>query len=58
MSQGVSTGDQLGGQAEVKGVSGVWKNLTDSVNLVASNLTGQVRSIAAFLVKLCLLVKG
>ncbi|MGH8563464.1 MAG: response regulator, partial [Gammaproteobacteria bacterium] len=37
---------KLGGQAQVKGVSGVWQNLTDNVNLMASNLTGQVRNIA------------
>jgi HAMP domain-containing protein/signal transduction histidine kinase/DNA-binding response OmpR family regulator len=43
----VGTEGRLGGQAEVPGVSGVWKHLTDSVNLMASNLTGQVRSIAA-----------
>ncbi|MFS2006884.1 HAMP domain-containing protein [Duganella sp. CT11-25] len=43
----VGTEGRLGGQAEVAGVSGVWKHLTDSVNLMASNLTGQVRSIAA-----------
>jgi HAMP domain-containing protein/signal transduction histidine kinase/CheY-like chemotaxis protein len=42
----VGTEGQLGGQAEVQGVSGVWKNLTDSVNLMANNLTGQVRNIA------------
>ncbi|HVF81161.1 MAG TPA: HAMP domain-containing protein, partial [Flavisolibacter sp.] len=36
----------LGGQAKVKGVAGVWKDLTDSVNLMAGNLTGQVRNIA------------
>src|SRR5204863_8058086 len=36
----------LGGQAEVKGVAGTWKDLTDSVNYMASNLTGQVRNIA------------
>src|SRR5207253_11446835 len=36
----------LGGQADVKGVSGVWKDLTDNVNFMASNLTGQVRNIA------------
>src|SRR5207248_1724537 len=36
----------LGGQAEVVGVSGTWKDLTDSVNFMASNLTGQVRNIA------------
>ncbi len=38
---------KLGGQAEVKGVSGTWKDLTDNVNSMASNLTGQVRNIAA-----------
>src|SRR5207253_1287501 len=37
---------QLGGQAEVAGVAGVWKDLTDNVNFMASNLTGQVRNIA------------
>jgi HAMP domain-containing protein/signal transduction histidine kinase/DNA-binding response OmpR family regulator len=37
---------RLGGQADVKGVSGTWKDLTDSVNVMASNLTGQVRNIA------------
>ena len=42
----VGTEGQLGGQAEVSGVSGTWKDLTDSVNLMASNLTGQVRNIA------------
>ncbi|TXF98062.1 response regulator [Massilia arenae] len=42
----VGTEGRLGGQAEVEGVSGVWKNLTDSVNLMASNLTDQVRNIA------------
>src|SRR5439155_1290399 len=36
----------LGGQAHVKGVAGVWKDLTDSVNMMAGNLTGQVRNIA------------
>src|SRR5205823_2641885 len=35
-----------GGQADVKGVAGTWKDLTDSVNSMASNLTGQVRNIA------------
>jgi HAMP domain-containing protein/CheY-like chemotaxis protein/signal transduction histidine kinase len=43
----VGTEGMLGGQAEVKGVAGTWKDLTDSVNLMASNLTGQVRNIAA-----------
>src|SRR5262249_5902303 len=37
---------KLGGQADVKGVSGTWKDLTDNVNLMASNLTAQVRGIA------------
>src|SRR5204862_183447 len=37
---------KLGGQAEVKGVAGTWKDLTDNVNLMAGNLTGQVRNIA------------
>src|SRR5437879_3013991 len=42
----VGTEGRLGGQAEVKGVSGTWKDLTDSVNTLAGNLTGQVRNIA------------
>src|SRR6476660_4626955 len=42
----VGTGGKLGGQAEVKGVGGVWKDLTDNVNSMASNLTSQVRNIA------------
>jgi HAMP domain-containing protein len=42
----VGTEGKLGGQAKVKGVAGVWKDLTDSVNQMASNLTGQVRNIA------------
>src|SRR5476649_2631912 len=42
----VGTEGKLGGQAEVRGVSGVWKDLTDNVNFMASNLTGQVRNIA------------
>jgi HAMP domain-containing protein/signal transduction histidine kinase/CheY-like chemotaxis protein len=42
----VGTEGKLGGQAQVKGVGGVWKDLTDSVNQMASNLTGQVRNIA------------
>src|SRR5947208_16018614 len=42
----VGTGGKLGGQADVKGVAGTWKDLTDSVNSMASNLTGQVRNIA------------
>ena len=43
----VGTDGKLGGQADVKGVSGTWKHLTDNVNLMASNLTNQVRNIAA-----------
>ncbi len=43
----VGTEGKLGGQAEVKGVAGTWKDLTDSVNFMAGNLTGQVRNIAA-----------
>src|SRR5256884_8894196 len=42
----VGTEGKLGGQADVKGVAGVWKDLTDSVNSVAGNLTAQVRNIA------------
>ena len=42
----VGTEGKLGGQADVKGVSGTWKDLTDNVNFMASNLTGQVRNIA------------
>ena len=42
----VGTDGKLGGQAEVRGVSGTWKDLTDNVNSMASNLTGQVRNIA------------
>ena len=42
----VGTEGILGGQARVEGVSGVWKDLTDNVNFMASNLTGQVRNIA------------
>ncbi|MBV8405149.1 MAG: response regulator, partial [Gammaproteobacteria bacterium] len=42
----VGTEGRLGGQADVKDVSGVWKDLTDKVNSMASNLTGQVRNIA------------
>ena len=42
----VGTEGRLGGQARVPGVAGTWKDLTDSVNSMASNLTGQVRNIA------------
>src|SRR6266508_2562302 len=43
----VGTEGRLGGQAEVAGVAGTWKDLTDNVNSMAGNLTGQVRNIAA-----------
>ncbi len=43
----VGTEGELGGQADVKGVAGTWKDLTDSVNSMAGNLTAQVRNIAA-----------
>ena len=42
----VGTEGKLGGQADVRGVAGTWKDLTDNVNSMASNLTGQVRNIA------------
>ncbi len=42
----VGSEGKLGGQAKVKGVAGTWKDLTDNVNLMAANLTGQVRNIA------------
>jgi signal transduction histidine kinase/CheY-like chemotaxis protein/HAMP domain-containing protein len=42
----VGTEGNLGGQAEIRGVSGTWKSLTDSVNAMANNLTSQVRNIA------------
>jgi HAMP domain-containing protein/signal transduction histidine kinase/CheY-like chemotaxis protein len=42
----VGTEGKLGGQADVKGVAGTWKDLTENVNLMASNLTAQVRNIA------------
>ena len=42
----VGTEGKLGGQADVQGVAGTWKDLTESVNSMASNLTGQVRNIA------------
>src|SRR5262249_48805381 len=41
-----SASGRAGGQARVEGVTGTWKDLTDSVNFMASNLTGQVRNIA------------
>src|SRR5215472_17169758 len=42
----VGTEGKLGGQADIRGVSGTWKSLTESVNAMADNLTGQVRNIA------------
>src|SRR5207344_2065918 len=42
----VGTEGKLGGQAVVKGIAGTWKDLTDNVNFMANNLTGQVRNIA------------
>jgi len=42
----VGTEGKLGGQAKVQDVGGTWKDLTESVNLMASNLTAQVRNIA------------
>jgi hypothetical protein len=42
----VGTEGKLGGQAQGAGVGGTWKDLTDNVNLMADNLTGQVRNIA------------
>src|SRR5436190_14217801 len=41
----VGTEGKLGGQADVRGVAGTWKDLTDNVNFMAGNLTGQVRNI-------------
>src|SRR3984885_3524431 len=46
MARDVGTEGELGGQADVRGVSGTWRDLTDSVNTMASNLTDQVRSIS------------
>ena len=46
MAREVGTEGRLGGQAEVPGVAGTWKDLTDYVNFMAGNLTGQVRNIA------------
>ena len=46
MAREVGSDGKLGGQAQVGGVSGVWKDLTESVNSMASNLTAQVRNIA------------
>ena len=46
MAREVGTEGKLGGQAEVPGVAGTWKDLTDNVNLLAANLTTQVRNIA------------
>src|SRR5262249_2357211 len=46
VARGVGTEGKLGGQAIVRDVAGTWKDLTDSVNLMAGNLTSQVRNIA------------
>src|SRR5689334_7350669 len=46
VARDVGTEGKLGGQAQVKGLAGTWKDLTDNVNLMASNLTAQVRNIA------------
>src|SRR2546421_267947 len=46
MARDVGTEGKLGGQADVQGVSGTWKDLTESVNVMAANLTDQVRAIA------------
>jgi len=46
VAEEVGTQGKLGGQAQVKGAAGVWKDLTDNVNLMAANLTAQVRNIA------------
>src|SRR5438445_4074979 len=46
VARDVGTEGKLGGQAEVKGVAGVWKDLTDSVNFMASNLTVQLRDMS------------
>ncbi len=46
VSREVGTEGKLGGQAQVRGVAGTWRDLTDNVNFMASNLTGQVRNIA------------
>src|SRR5207244_3207560 len=46
VARDVGTEGKLGGQAQVKGVAGVWKDLTDNVNSMANNLTDQVRGIA------------
>ena len=46
MAREVGSEGKLGGQANVQGVGGTWKDLTDSVNQMASNLTNQVRNIA------------
>ena len=46
MAREVGTEGKLGGQAQARGVTGIWKDLTDNVNLMAGNLTAQVRNIA------------
>jgi len=49
----VGSEGRLGGQANVAGVAGTWKDLTDSVNIMASNLTSQVRNIAEVTTAVC-----
>ncbi len=46
MAREVGTEGKLGGQAQVRGIAGTWRDLTDNVNFMASNLTSQVRNIA------------
>src|SRR5213079_3530668 len=46
VARAVGTEGKLGGQAEVRGVAGTWKDLTDSVNLMATNLTVQLRDVS------------
>ena len=53
----VGTEGKLGGQADVRGVSGTWRDLTDNVNLMAANLTNQVRSISSAAMRLTLSVR-
>ena len=52
----VGTEGKLGGQANVPGVAGIWKDLTDSVNQMAGNLTTQVRNIAEVTIAVAMLI--
>ncbi len=54
MAREVGSEGKLGGQAQVKGVAGTWKDLTDNVNMMANNLTGQVRGIASIVTAVAL----